>query len=434
MICVGKRCAVTMKKWTFLFLLLQWMLMSVAHASLFYGGMSAWLAGNNYSSQGNYFTLEGNNNSWPSTALRLVIGADKKTLIGSTIVKSYIPTPCAYERLVMVRVTESEEVSVSSMQSATRYFQCVTVTNGAVAKIQSNYTIALSLWEDSTVYLGFLVEYANGAKSVGVISLDVSTDWIDVLNSVIDTDGEPVYGRMLGGFNMDGGTWQDDVYVDASQSSGNGYFWRWAWPSIQEAIWALRIQDSTIYVRPGVYGAISLTDIPCFELQGENHLVIESTAGPDSTFIDGGGYSVDDAGVVTGGVWCVSCGDETVFPHVTLRGFTLRNGLGGAKGVECLENCRVENCGYGFSNAYARACMFTNVRAPLAPGSGTRAKIAVTADGPRVTPLSSNLEGRISPMLFGTSTLTESNWSMTTNFSDAAFLRSNRFFTIGVVR
>lgn len=261
--------------------------------------------------------------------------------------------------------------------------------------------------------------------------LDVSRYGITVEESELNTDGNDLYVGPIGG-----GTWQKNVYVDANGTYhpwGGGYRWTDAWTSINDAIRALRIQDSTIHVRPGVYGSFWLNDIPCFQPDGEKHLIIESTGGATVTFIDGSGYGIDDNGVVTSGVWCASCGNETVSPHVTLRGFTLCNGLGAARGVEHLENCRIENCYYGLSNTFTTACTLSNVHAPFAPGSGVSAAISNSPLGFRVSPRT-QISGSQSQMLFGSPSLSSRVWSTTTDFDDSAFMQTNRFFMIGVRR
>ena len=267
------------------------------------------------------------------------------------------------------------------------YFQQIHPNESGQDRVKSGSTISAEV--GSLVYLAFVIE--GWPQSFGWVALRVYRTGIDVEWCMLETDynyGSLVVGERLLVVPADGGTWQKDVYVDAAASGEEwGYFWEGAWPTIQNGINALRIQDSTIHVRPGAYSAIQLLDIPCFEPVGEKHLVIESTDGPSVTFIDGGGLALNEQGTVTGGVWCVACGDETTVPHVTLRGFTLRHGFGGARGVECLENCVIDTCHWGLSNTCAHSCVLKNVTFHFAPGAAVRARIDSASDGFRVSPI-----------------------------------------------
>jgi len=385
--------------------------------------------------ESNYYSLCGSDQYCPSTAFRFV---RKSLSISGKGGEAYVePAWNGRVSCAFIQVAQGDRVSLSLFSSATSFFQRVHINCDGSDYIASDYSVkAASVGE--LVYLAFVVYsyWEDSPIAIGWVSLRVDANYISLEASAIDTDcRDLVVGESMFIVPADGGTWQDDVYVDATKTGdGWGYRWDGAWGSIQEGIRALRHQDSTIHVKPGVYGGIRLIDIPCFEPEGVNHLVIESTEGPSVTFIDGGGYAVDSIGAVTGGTWCVSCGDATTFPHVTLRGFALRNGLGGARGVKCLENCVIENCQYGLSNTFTTACTIRNVEAPLAPGAGASATIEYTPTGFQVAPALSPVPDPQSHMLLGTASLASPVWSVTTNFSDSAFMQTNRFFTIGVRR
>lgn len=384
-----------------------------------------------------YYVLSGHDYVWPSTVIRVTYsGRTGKVILSGANVQSYIEwnrvNDCSF-----VQVQKGEWISFSSIRESiycnSSYFQQIHPNESSQDRVKSGSTISAEV--GSLVYLAFVVE--GWPQSFGWVALRVYRTGIDVEWCMLETDyssGSLRVGYRVLVVPVDGGTWQKDVYVDAAASGEEwGYFWEGAWPTIQNGINALRIQDSTIHVRPGVYGAISLVDIPCFEPVGEKHLVIESTGGPSVTFIDGGGLALDGQGSVTGGVWCVSCGDETTFPHVTLRGFTLRNGFGGARGVKCLENCVIENCHWGLSNTTANSCMLKGVSSHLAPGSSVKARIGATPEGFRVSSIIGNgQQTSTGDCLLGATSLTARVWSVTTNFTDSAFMRTNHFFKVGI--
>ena len=146
---------------------------------------------------------------------------------------------------------------------------------------------------------------------------------------------------------LEGGIRQLDIFVDASVAdSGNGLSWESPFKSIQEAVDAVRLDGTTVHVKPGVYGSVTVDNSKFTTNNLSCKFTVESTDGPEKTIIDGG----------HGVVGCFWYGYYPVPLFDTIKGFTLRNSNYGVE-YGRVENCIVSNCHYGIQQASAYNCL-----------------------------------------------------------------------------
>lgn len=140
---------------------------------------------------------------------------------------------------------------------------------------------------------------------------------------------------------------QKDLYVDGSvPQSGSGCSVESPFKTIQEAIDSVGMHDTTIHVRPGVYGPC-LGDNTClfYDLIPYRYRVV-AEEGPTKTFIDGqGSYSAVGYLFYEPAEWCG-----------TWDGFTIRNAEYGAF-CGRYENCIITGCGLGLEHSEAVNCL-----------------------------------------------------------------------------
>ena len=158
---------------------------------------------------------------------------------------------------------------------------------------------------------------------------------------------------------LNGGIRQIDIFVDASVSaSGTGLSWESPLKSIQEAVDAVRLDGTTVHVKPGVYGAVTVDNSKFTTNNLSYTFTVESTDGPEKTIIDGGGLSAASDGSSGSSPTraCFWYGDNPVPLYDTIRGFTLRNSLYGVQ-YGNVERCIVSNCLNGIMYASAFNCL-----------------------------------------------------------------------------
>lgn len=213
-----------------------------------------------------------------------------------------------------------------------------------------------------------------------------SYPWIDYPIDVPPSGPPPgpdgTYAHLL-----EGGVRQYDIYVDAAVGSrGDGCSWESPFKSIQEAVDAVRLDGSTIHVRPGVYGPVEV-DKSRFTLNGQtNTFRVESTEGADKTAIDGGEvYQMSQDVWVGDSSHCFGYPSDYYGPYDTVKGFTLRDASeGGSHGrYEC---CVVSNCSFGLYVATGvNSLLVNNGRAGAGGGELYNCTIAASGLGVTVT-------------------------------------------------
>ena len=211
-----------------------------------------------------------------------------------------------------------------------------------------------------TKYLYLCYGHPNGT-TVGWVKIGIWDDqaWVDsscvatgVKTLQVGTTTYTVYPETL----LEGGIRQLDIFVDASVSaSGTGRSWESPLKSIQEAVNAVRLDGTTVHVKPGVYGSVKVDNSKFTTNNLSCTFTVESTDGPEKTIIDGGHDGTSPAFPT---VACFWYGDNPVPLFDTIRGFTLRNSLYGAY-YGNVEYCIVSNCAYGVMHASADNCLIT---------------------------------------------------------------------------
>ena len=155
---------------------------------------------------------------------------------------------------------------------------------------------------------------------------------------------------------LEGGLRQLDIYVDGSAAAGGtGSSWDSPFRTIQEAVDAVRLDGTTVHVKPGVYGPAKFDKTKFYENGLSCTITVESTDGPEKTIIDGGLRGGDALPTVA----CFCYGDDiSTRLNDTVRGFTLH---GAHYGVENgrVEYCIVSNCVQGVRGASAFNCLIT---------------------------------------------------------------------------
>ena len=198
-------------------------------------------------------------------------------------------------------------------------------------------------WVEISIYDSYNVRVASSCVATGVKTLEVGTT------------AYTVYPESL----LEGGIRQHDIFVDASApAGGTGLSWESPLRSIQEAVNAVRLDGTTVHVKPGVYGSVTV-DNSKFTINNLTcTFTVESTDGPEKTIIDGGGLNVSNDGSSAGSptMACFWYGNNPVPLYDTIRGFTLHSSLYGVQ-YGRVENCIVSNCFYGVRAASAYNCL-----------------------------------------------------------------------------
>ena len=210
-------------------------------------------------------------------------------------------------------------VSVSNTLYASSVFKNES-TGRYIPEVPYSFTSTIS--ETKTLYLCFC--HPNGT-TIGWVKVNITNGEATVDHSCIATG---VYTLRAGTKKytewpvdpatfLNGGIRQLDIYVDASATvNGTGLSWDSPFKSIQEAVDAVRLDGTTIHVKPGVYGSVKVDNTKFVT----NHLAytftVESTDGPEKTIIDGGHDGVSP-GFPT--VACFWYGDNPVPLFDTLR-------------------------------------------------------------------------------------------------------------------
>ena len=155
---------------------------------------------------------------------------------------------------------------------------------------------------------------------------------------------------------LEGGLRQLDIYVDGSAAAGGtGCSWDSPFRTIQEAVDAVRLDGTTVHVKPGVYGSATFDKTKFYENGLACTITVESTDGPEKTIIDGGWRGETSFPTYA----CFSYGDDiSTRLKDTVRGFTL---CGAYCGVENgrIEYCIVSNCVRGVRGSSAYNCLIT---------------------------------------------------------------------------
>ncbi len=220
---------------------------------------------------------------------------------------------------------------------------------------EQSFTFSSAEYDITSLYLcfghpcGLIVGWVK-------ISIYGDTAWID--ESCIATG---VYALRVGSTAYDlwpssplaGGVRQRDIYVDASAAEGGtGLSWESPFKSLQDGVDAVRLDGTTVHVKPGVYGAVTVDSMKYVNNHEVCAFTIQSTDGPEKTVIEGSGrvgYSSDTRA-------CFWHGDDPPHFYDTIKGFTLRNAKYGVEHGR-VENCIVSNCVYGISMASAYNCL-----------------------------------------------------------------------------
>lgn len=187
---------------------------------------------------------------------------------------------------------------------------------------------------------GFSAQVDRSCIATGVISLRAGT-------TRYVADPVPL---LLGGIR------QQDIFVDAAVAvSGSGLSWESPFKSIQEAADAVRLDGTTVHVKPGVYGPVTVDNTKFTANNLAYTFTVQSTDGPEKTIIDGG----EPVNMGTGSSWlsktCFSCGD-TLYDRI--KGFTLRNARYGVQHAY-VERCIVSNCWYGLYHTTVNNSLIT---------------------------------------------------------------------------
>ena len=116
---------------------------------------------------------------------------------------------------------------------------------------------------------------------------------------------------------LNGGIRQLDIYVDASAAAGGtGLSWESPFKSLQDGVDAVRLDGTTVHVKPGVYGAVTVDSMKYVNNHEVCAFTVQSTDGPEKTVIEGSGrvgYSSDTRA-------CFWYGDGPPHFYDTIRG------------------------------------------------------------------------------------------------------------------
>ena len=154
---------------------------------------------------------------------------------------------------------------------------------------------------------------------------------------------------------LEGGIRQLDIFVDAAAPvEGTGLSWESPFRSIQKAVDAVRLDGTTVHVKPGVYGVVTVDNSKFTTNNLTCTFTVESTDGPEKTIIDGGYDGVSPAFPT---IACFWYGDNPVPLFDTIRGFTLHSSIYGVQNGR-VENCIVSNCVYGINTRNGKASAF----------------------------------------------------------------------------
>ena len=227
--------------------------------------------------------------------------------------------------------------------------------------IEEPYTFTGNTYDTKTLYLcfghpcGLIVGWVR-------ICIYGDTAWID--GSCIATG---VYALRVGATTYDlwpasilaGGVRQRDIYVDASAAEGGtGLSWESPFKSLQDGVDAVRLDGTTVHVKPGVYGAVTVDNSKYVNNHEVCVFTVQSTDGPEKTVIEGSGLT---------GYWsstkaCFWYGNSPPHFYDTIKGFTLRNAHYGVEHGR-VENCIISNCVYGLYKVAAYNCLIVGNQA-----------------------------------------------------------------------
>ena len=184
---------------------------------------------------------------------------------------------------------------------------------------EQSFTFSSAEYDITSLYLcfghpcGLIVGWVK-------ISIYGDTAWID--ESCIATG---VYALRVGSTAYDlwpssplaGGVRQRDIYVDASAAEGGtGLSWESPFKSLQDGVDAVRLDGTTVHVKPGVYGAVTVDSMKYVNNHEVCAFTVQSTDGPEKTVIEGSGrvgYSSDTRA-------CFWYGDGPPHFYDTIRG------------------------------------------------------------------------------------------------------------------
>ena len=211
-----------------------------------------------------------------------------------------------------------------------------------------------------TLYLCF--GHPSG-QIVGWVKINIRSDEAWIESSCIAMG---VYALQIGSTEyevwpatlLEGGIRQLDIYVDGSAAGGTGLSWDSPFRTIQEAVDAVRLDGTTVHVRPGVYGVVA-ADATKFTANNLAYtFTVESTDGPTKTIIDGGERGALGVGTRDSTKTCFSCAGSSSHLYYIIKGFTLCNALYGVQSARP-EHCIVSNCWYGLYHTTASNCLVT---------------------------------------------------------------------------
>ena len=226
-------------------------------------------------------------------------------------------------------------------------------------------------WVEISIYDSYNVWIEGSCIATGVKSLQVGTTTYTV------------YPESL----LEGGVRQLDIYVDGSAAAGGtGLSWASPFKAIQEAVDAVRLDGTTVHVKPGVYGPATFDKTKFYENGLSCTITVESTDGPEKTIINGGGLEVsaDGNSAFSASIACFSYGDDLSTRYNDIvRGFTLHSSLYGVENGR-VENCIISNCFQGVRGSSAYNCLIVG-NARLGYGGWVLQNCTVTGNGIGVT-------------------------------------------------
>ncbi len=276
---------------------------------------------------------------------------------------------CVYDVRAAWIVTDSDWEEITA--------DC-TINSSSVFKDESTgryireepYTFTSHMDESTILYLCFC--HPNGS-TLGWVELNISLGYVSIESSCIATGVKSIFtGTTEHTIDpatlLEGGIRQLDIFVDASVPvSGTGLCWESPFKSIQEAVDAVRLDGTTVHVKPGVYGTVTVNNEKFTKNNLSSTFTVQSTDGPEKTIIDGGGLTEYGARTMS----CFWYGSDQVPLVDTVRGFTLCNSLYGAY-YGNVEDCIVSNCAWGVMHGSAYNCLITDIKNIGFGGQGLR--------------------------------------------------------------
>ena len=249
------------------------------------------------------------------------------------------------------------------------------------------YTYTGQFYDTKTLYLCF--GHPNGT-TIGWVKIGVCNGQVWLEGSCIATGvtslraGTTTY-TVTPETLLEGGIRQLDIFVDASAPvNGTGLSWESPFKSIQEAVDAVRLDGTTVHVKPGVYGTVTVNNEKFTKNNLSYTFSVQSTDGPEKTIIDGGGVVEVGTGAFASSTrGCFWYGDNPVPLYDSIKGFTLRNSIYGVY-YGNVEDCIVSNCAWGAMFCSAHNCLIADIK-HIGVGGGSLINCTVTRNNNGIT-------------------------------------------------